>query len=284
MPDKSLQGSIFHATSVKSPRGRIHSFESPTDNSWTAFSIIPDVRWLIFSPKGRHLAFTSGSRNSFVRDLVTGNTSDLGGDSVGHMALSPDGSYLALSRLEDLCVWKCEAGGTDRVELTEDTFSTGWEVAFSPDGRYLACRSRNGNIHIWNVADRTSRVLSGGIGPDLACSITFSPDNRHIVLSTRWRDHIWDIAAQPMTCVLEQRSGWADPGVVFSPDGHLVASANDRYVHLWKVSTWTKDFTFKHPDYVGTVAFSPQGHQLASCSYNRTITIWDLMTDRKSVV
>ena len=69
-----------------------------------------------------------------------------------------------------------------------------------------------------------------------------------------------------------------DRGVVFSPDGHFVASVTDCFVHLWKVSTWTKDFTFKHLYVVGAVAFSPQGHQLASCSYDGTITIWDLIT------
>ena len=49
-------------------------------------------------------------------------------------------------------------------------------------------------------------------------------------------------------------------------------------VLLWKVSTWTIDFTFKHPNRVAAIAFLPQGHRLASCLCNGTVTIWDLMT------
>ena len=175
-------------------------------------------------------------------------------------------------------VWKWEAGGTDYVELKGDGFRMGREIAFSSDGRYLACRSADGNVCICNVANRTSRVFHSGLRSHILGSIAFSPDNRHIALSVSDRGSIWDIAAQPITCVLEERTEQADRMVVFSPDGHFVASVNDRSVHLWKVSMWTKDFTFEHPDGVGAIAFSPQGHQLASCLRNGTITIWDFVT------
>ena len=168
-------------------------------------------------------------------------------------------------------IWDYRRGGAGCVELEVQKAG---RVAFSPEGRYLACCSVDNNICIWNVAGwTTSCVFKSGI--ELR-SITFSPDSRHIALSAFRRGYIWDIAAQQITCVLEEETTSVDgKAIVFSPDGHFISSVDVSSAHLWKVST--KDLTFEHPYTVKATTFSPKGH-LASCSDDGMITVWNLET------
>ena len=66
-------------------------------------------------------------------------------------------------------------------------------------------------------------------------------------------------------------------GVVFSPDGHrLATAAADNTVRLWNPDTGQPlgDPLAGHTGTVFGVAFSPDGHRLASASADNTVRLW----------
>src|SRR5207244_2111727 len=59
----------------------------------------------------------------------------------------------------------------------------------------------------------------------------------------------------------------------------------DQTVKLWDTATGRALRTFKgHTEMVQTVAFSPDGRQLASGSWDKTVRLWDATTGREARV
>ncbi|MFF0574749.1 nSTAND1 domain-containing NTPase [Streptosporangium saharense] len=74
--------------------------------------------------------------------------------------------------------------------------------------------------------------------------------------------------------------------VVFSPDGHTLASASrDRTVRLWDLTEPHRPEALAvltgHTGNVNAVAFSPDGHTLASAGWDRTVRLWDVGVPRR---
>jgi WD40 repeat protein len=225
---------------------------------------------LAFSPDGKGLASVGrGSKTLHVWDVATGRERfKLDGPRLLRaVAISPDGKHLASGdeqatvRIYDLAT---------RKQLHEIDLKSGAEtlsLAFSPDGRTLACGGG------WNEGG-----VPKGITINLQRRVTITGKEGFFVL-------LWDVATGKE---LRRFGGLTEPvkAVAFSPDGKLVAaSSRDGRLALWEADTGKELlYVLAHPDHKGgtfactpALAFAPDGKGLASAGADGTVRLWDVV-------
>ena len=155
-----------------------------------------------------------------------------------------------------------------------------WEIAYSPDGKYLAVAS---SIGTWLYDSRTGAELNLLTGHTYAAtSIAFSPDGQTLATGGDWPDRtirLWDAATGVLARTLDV-SEFSGGSLAFSPDGKTLAGETyNKKVRLWDVETGARILTLEgHASSITSVAFSPDGRTVASGSQDNTVRVWDIGT------
>ncbi len=181
-----------------------------------------------------------------------------------------------------------EAQGASFAEsdLTEsvfiETFDSIASVTFSPNGKYIACGSFNGEIRLWYVVD--GKPLLAFMGHTrMVWSLAFSPDST--LLASVGYDHsvkLWRVDEEGSVRCLKTLQGHTEwlRSVVFHPDESIIATCgDDETIRLWNVqSGLCLNILRGNAGMVWDVAFSPDGHFLLSGNDNGTLKLWEVST------
>jgi WD40 repeat protein len=171
-------------------------------------------------------------------------------------------------------------------------------LAFAPDGKMLASRSSDDTVKLWHVPTRRVNQTIPGF-PSGMGAIAFSPDGMRLVANEATVGVVsWDVTSdasrsnfiyperkRPESSCYSLSYGW---GLAYSPDGKTLAAGgsnegDDGFVATWDLTTGEgKDLGY-HTSPVTTVAFAPDGSEIASGSTDGMVRIWDLNARKERV-
>ncbi|MYA22542.1 MAG: hypothetical protein F4Z30_07030, partial [Gemmatimonadetes bacterium] len=137
------------------------------------------MRDIIFSANGARMAVSSYI-GTWLYDTYTGTEVALirsKGETTGSIAVSSDGSTLAMGSFRTVQVWDAASGQLKILDGHTDWVRS---VALSPDGATLASSSGSSMILLWDTASGQLKTTLDGHG-----AMVFSPDGAVLVRGTR---------------------------------------------------------------------------------------------------
>ena len=176
------------------------------------------------------------------------------------------------------------------VLLTRPIVELGYRsnLAFSPDGKYLAVSERPNTMSIretthWQEVRRLRH--EGGVD-----SVTFSPDGQTMATGSQdGKARLWNVTSGEELFRMATMKAVRD--LAFSPDGsRLAGGGSDSYAYIWRVSDGKQLHRIKHPlPWVERVVFSPSGEYLITVNGDgiygvakeEAVRLWDTDTAKE---
>lgn len=185
-----------------------------------------------------------------------------------HMALSPDGQYVAVAYQDYTAkIWNVPSGVAQNT-FEDLTPKDGWYylqdfvISFSPDSQSLLLAGAD-SIGIWSL--KNSLLLNNAkIKTELYGDIALSPDESMIAVVEGPNVNL--IQFSNGSLLSTQDPIQSNGSLAFSPDGAtLLVSMFDETARLWPLSDQgiKKIFETEQKEYIRAVAFSPDGQMLA---------------------
>lgn len=229
-------------------------------------------------PCGRRL--TTVSANGTLRQWNIGPTYEYRTWSLFHqpsqtLAISPDHHVVAVAGDEGKIALLEFSSGVIQRQLTETQRVN--EIAFSPDGHWLATASWNGRAKLWALSSNAQAVITLTGHKDKVLGIKFRPpDGQQVAtISSDKTLRLWQTATGHL--LKTYQLDYSPTGLAFSPDGNALVSGNDNHeAIILETETGIVTASFLHENTVNFAAFSPQGDLLATGDASGNVTVRSL--------
>ena len=145
---------------------------------------------------------------------------------------------------------------------------------FSPDGSQLLTSSGD-SVRVW--ASSGGALLARFQHTQPARPAGFSRDGRQIL--THGDDGVavlWVASSGVELRRFDDRANGSIRAAAFSPDGHTIAIATARGVHLWNADSGEGIALLRQNDGIDGISFSPDGRHLATASRDHAVRVWDI--------
>lgn len=238
------------------------------------------INYLAFTPNGQTLVSSAwddrvnGRARSTIKlwNPISGELkSSLIAQATSAFAISPNSETIATAQV-DIGIKLYELNTGKEISAIENSYVTIYNLAFSPNGEFLAASTPFGS-KIWNV--RTGELSLNLKQSEIVRCVAFSPDGQ-IVASGGHDNNIklWDVRTGEVKKTLSGHSKYVGH-LAFSRDGATLASSSeDDTIKLWNVRTGQLLKTLSSGG--SSIAFSPDGTSLVSAG--SPIEVWNLRT------
>jgi WD40 repeat protein len=159
-------------------------------------------------------------------------------------------------------------------------------ACFSPDGSRVAAATELGDeegaVHLWDLASRSDRVLSGP-GQRKVVHAAFDPSgSRLATASVDLCVRVW--STSDGTQQREMRALFRPESVAWTSDGRrIVSRANGLVALVWSASIHSDVFSIQaHGERINSVAFSPDGALALTASDDGSARVWVAGDDASS--
>lgn len=236
------------------------------------------IHSVAFSPNGETLISGDQDKKLLIWDLKSGdivNTIEFSW-VVRTVAFSRNGRFFAAGDWfggNSLRIWDADTQNllhnlpAGRVD----------DIAFSPDGKYLASGSLDdGKVLIW---DPDTGQLLNTINTDMkhVLGVVFADKGQTLICGGTGGIQIWDVNSETRKKNLLRQDEGTVECLALNPDGRLLASGYfDSEIKLWDLETRTLIETLEgHVSRVNSLAFTPDGHTLVSGGQSFDALLWE---------
>jgi len=201
------------------------------------------------------------------------------------LEFTPDGTKLAAGCEQGVAVWSTP----DLTPWAAFRGDAVHSIALHPSGRLLASKNLNDVVEVWDT--ESNRLAATFAAPAGTSELRFSKDGTLLlalsgatIVSADGETHRpeilvgWPIRDTPERRALFGHRGGV-PGVVFGPDGRLLASVSkDGTIRLWEARTGGPVAAWPEDDELQSAAFSPDGRFLATSGWKGHVRVREVAT------
>ncbi|MEM8809592.1 MAG: WD40 repeat domain-containing protein, partial [Cyanobacteria bacterium P01_G01_bin.38] len=236
------------------------------------------VRDVAFSPDGQLIA-TASSDATISLWTAEGDFIRLIGEhdeAVNSVVFISETELLTASNDTTAKLWSTE--GEAPVTFTGHK-AVIYSTAFEPVSQTVATASQDGTVKLWDRQGNLQHTMTD-VDSKFVHSVAFSADGQ--LLATAGGEGViklWTAAGK----FIREIKAHTEPivQIAFDPaepdSSRLVSASLDKTLKLWNIKAGQEIQTFTgHTDRVYSVAFSPDGQQIASTGYDNMVNLWSL--------